>query len=594
MNPRQWAQVKRVFAMASGLDPSQRAAYLQRACPDAEVRHEVESLLAQLGKSDSFLGLYSSIGDSTISHFEVHHRIGEGGMAIVYEALDRGLERRVALKVLQPLVMARPGAKARLLQEARLASALNHPNIVTIYEVGEENGVCFIAMEYLSGETLNRILGSRRLPLEEALAYALPMAEALAAAHTRGIVHGDLKPANVMVTQGGQVKLLDFGLARALTISDPSATVRADFGTKAYMAPELLNGSRRQSDSLTEIFSFGLIFHELLSGRHAFGRGGRDELVEAILTRSPETLPNGVPAPLVGIVRRCLERDRARRYSSMHAILKDLSRWRPLAMPSAPPPRAIRSRALQPKAGPDQPIDAEGIEELIRNITYGHRANASQTLREVESLLTHATPAVQQKGAAALKDLLLTVPESGVTGAIRDTRKAILALVRTIIHNKFSDCFEKNDLEHLDLYQMDFSEADLRRFSFAQSFLVQSSFRASRLVEASFAGAFIRNVDFAGADLADADFTDADWFNALGLTQEQLGRARRDSLRECPADEPGMHIHLSARYEFPFDSWSTQVRRQLEGAWKEYLRPGGLKDAVLKWHRGSSRKGQRR
>jgi serine/threonine protein kinase len=202
----------------------------------------------------------------TLSHYRILERLGEGGMGVIYRALDTRLERTVALKVLRPETLDDPDRKRRFAREAKAASALNHPNIVTIYDIDGDRGVDFIAMEHVDGESLQRRLAQGRLPLEEVLRYARGVAEALAAAHTAGIVHRDVKPANVMVTRSGRIKVLDFGLAR-ITASEPidseastaSASVRTRegvvLGTIAYMSPEQAEG--KTVDARSDVFSLG-------------------------------------------------------------------------------------------------------------------------------------------------------------------------------------------------------------------------------------------------------------------------------------------------------------------------------------------------
>src|SRR5260221_518371 len=200
----------------------------------------------------------------TLGHYEVVAKLGEGGMGVVYEARDRRLDRRVAIKVLPPAKVSDPARKQRFIQEAKAASALNHPNIITIYDIDSENGCDYIAMELVPGRTLDDIVTRRRPRLPEALRYAVQIADALATAHAAGIVHRDLKPDNVMVTETGLVKVLDFGLAKLTDEAETSAddvtrTVRAVtedgtvVGTAAYMSPEQAEG--KKVDARSDIFS---------------------------------------------------------------------------------------------------------------------------------------------------------------------------------------------------------------------------------------------------------------------------------------------------------------------------------------------------
>lgn len=266
-----------------------------------------------------------------ISHFEVLDKLGEGGMGVVYRARDTQLGRVVALKVLAAGANGNPERRSRFLQEARAASALNHPNIVTIYETGEAGGVDYLAMEYLSGKTLDVLIGGRGLKIAEALPLAIQIADALAAAHSAGIVHRDLKPANVIVSDQGLAKVLDFGLAK---LNDPwggdasataetvaiasTAHTRAGtiLGTVAYMSPE--QAEARPVDTRSDVFSFGSVLYEMISGGPAFRGDSAVSTLSAVLRDDPRPLKAAtterVPAELERIINRCLRKDASRRY----------------------------------------------------------------------------------------------------------------------------------------------------------------------------------------------------------------------------------------------------------------------------------------
>ncbi len=187
MTPRAWAMVQRHFGKAMTLKPTERALYLKTACPDAEVRREVKSLLAEYDKDENFFGLYSSIGGKVLSHYEIQGRLGDGGMAIVYRARDRRLGRLVAIKVLDPFHVTDPACQKRLIREARHASSLNHPNIVTIHGTGRARGIGYVVMEWVDGKTLDRLIPPKGWPVPEALHYGDQIAQALDAAHRCGI-----------------------------------------------------------------------------------------------------------------------------------------------------------------------------------------------------------------------------------------------------------------------------------------------------------------------------------------------------------------------------------------------------------------------
>jgi serine/threonine protein kinase len=269
---------------------------------------------------------------SRLAHFEVLDKIGEGGMGLVYRARDVNLDRLVALKVLPPAAVADPERKRRFIQEARTASSLNHPNIVTIYEIAADRNIDFIAMELVPGKTLDQTIAGQPLPIKDTLKYAIQIAGALAAAHSAGIVHRDLKPGNVMVTPAGSIKVLDFGLAKLterLNPSDsaPTLTVHTDpgaiVGTVAYMSPE--QAEAKHIDARSDIFAFGAVFYEMLTARRAFQRESKAAMLSAILREDPAPIPQHPEE--ARIVDRCLRKDPSRRFQSatdLQAALEDL------------------------------------------------------------------------------------------------------------------------------------------------------------------------------------------------------------------------------------------------------------------------------
>src|SRR5712692_3799238 len=218
----------------------------------------------------------------TLSHYRIMEKLGSGGMGVVWKARDTHLDRFVALKVLPAEKLSDPERKRRFVQEAKSASALNHPNIIHIYDISDAEGVPFLAMEYVAGKTLGGLIGRKGLRLQDALKYAIQIVDALAKAHSAGIVHRDLKPSNIMVTDDGLVKVLDFGLAKLTEQGLPNESVDTQtlrqeaaqteegviVGTAAYMSPEQAEG--KPVDARSDIFSFGAVLYEMLSGRRAF------------------------------------------------------------------------------------------------------------------------------------------------------------------------------------------------------------------------------------------------------------------------------------------------------------------------------------
>src|ERR1041385_3452435 len=267
-----------------------------------------------------------------LGHYRIESKLGYGGMGVVYKATDTHLDRPVAVKVLRPEAVTSPERKRRFVQEAKAASALNHPNILHIYDIDESGGVAFITMEYVQGQTLDQRIPRKGLRINDALKYAVQMADALAAAHAAGIVHRDLKPANLMVTESGLVKVLDFGLAKLTDVSDVSADdatrtepgITAEgtvVGSAAYMSPEQAEG--KKVDTRSDIFSFGLVLYEMLSGKRAFRAETRMGILAAILNQEATPLGElapGLPKEVERIVARCLRKDLARRIQSMAEI----------------------------------------------------------------------------------------------------------------------------------------------------------------------------------------------------------------------------------------------------------------------------------
>lgn len=294
-----------------------------------------------------------------LGDYRIVEALGSGGMGEVYLARDARLDRDVAIKVIAHSVADDPDRLRRFIREARTASALNHPNIAHVYEIGEVDGRHFLVMEYIRGEGLERRVASRGLPLADVIIYATQVADALDEAHGQGIIHRDLKPANVMVTTRNRVKVLDFGLAKVLpaATSDASGYSTALAGTSAglvlgtldYMSPEQVRGF--EVDRRTDIFSFGVLLYQMITGRLPFASTSRTDTIYRITQMQPEAVSRyayDVPPELERIVRKCLEKDPARRYQSAHDLLVDLKHLRPdgsgIGIPVASPAQPGSSR----------------------------------------------------------------------------------------------------------------------------------------------------------------------------------------------------------------------------------------------------------
>ena len=335
----------------------------------------------------------------SLGHYRVLEKLGQGGMGVVYKALDTRLDRPVSLKILPPDRVADPERKRRFVQEAKAASALNHPNIVTIYDIGSHNGVDFIAMEFIDGKTLDQLIPRHGMRLNDVLRFAIQIADALDKAHSSGIMHRDLKPSNVMVDNSGRVKLLDFGLAKLtdrtdageqdLTLTQQAKTDEGMvIGTVSYMSPEQAEG--KKIDARSDIFSFGALLYEMLTGRRAFHGDTPASTLAAVINLAPKPLAElapETPRDLEKIVMRCLRKERERRFqhiSEARVSLEELKEESESGRLSAfaPTPKRRRSLALPVVAGAAAVLGLAG---------WGYHASIRQPAAPAETKIMQLT-----------------------------------------------------------------------------------------------------------------------------------------------------------------------------------------------------------
>ena len=346
-----WTTVKRIHQSALDVDPSERAALVDGLCGgDEALRREVHSLLTYATDAESFLerraaDIMTATAPSgephetalvgrTVSHYQVLSLLGAGGMGEVYLACDSRLDRTVALKILPGEFAADPERMQRFAREARAASALNHPNVATIYDVGESDGIRFIVMEHVEGETIAGRIG-RPLRPSEVVDIAVQAADALDVAHAKGITHRDIKPANLMLTHRGVVKVLDFGVAKVNRSEEvrphgdwtvePVTAVGSVVGSGPYMSPEQVVGG--DADPRSDVFSLGVVIYQMATGQLPFSGSTRAELTDHILHAAPEPMTRlnpDLPPELERVTLKCLDKRRDDRYQSARELLTDL------------------------------------------------------------------------------------------------------------------------------------------------------------------------------------------------------------------------------------------------------------------------------
>ena len=433
MTPERWQRVKEIFQTALDRAPGERSAFLAQACGgDEALRKEVESLIASHEKSGTFIDApaYEAAADvivhekgdlrsgDTIGSYEILSFLSRGGMGEVYLAQDRRLGRRVALKILPVSFTKDVDRLGRFEQEARAASALNHPNIITIYEVLKTESTHVIATEFVDGETLRQRL-SHSLTLNESLHIAIQTADALASAHQVGIIHRDIKPENVMLRPDGYVKVLDFGLAKlseqAPSVSPDDAPTRqvrtgsgVVIGTAAYMSPEQARG--KTVDVRSDVFSLGAVIYEMIAQRKPFeGETPSDVLAAVLKSDAPplSQLAPSTPAELVRIVNKALRKDREQRYQSIKDLLIDLKSLK----------EELDFQAkLDRSTAPDR---TDGTDIITAKRSTSQTGPGASEIKTAVSTITHSLGAEikrHKKGAVLAVSVFLVVVIVGIFG----------------------------------------------------------------------------------------------------------------------------------------------------------------------------------
>ncbi|HRH43728.1 MAG TPA: protein kinase, partial [Pyrinomonadaceae bacterium] len=344
MNSEKFKKIEEIYHAAIAIPPAEREAFLEKSCgDDEELRREVDSLLS-FDSNESKIGVSleslateifaeqenPSLVGKKIGHYEILTLLGKGGMGEVYLAQDTKLNRKVALKILPKQLIADAKRTNRFIREAQAASALNHPNIVTIHEIGEADGTHFIVTEFIKGKTLREVMKTETLSIEQILKIVLQIATGIETAHDAGFIHRDIKPENIMLRSDGLIKILDFGLAK---LANPNTLTEIEsihtqkgviMGTAAYMSPEQARG--KEVDGRTDIWSLGVVLYEMLSGNQPFGGETPSDTIAAILKNEPDFPVEKIPAAVGKIIKRALEKEPDSRYQNFGDFHDDLNR----------------------------------------------------------------------------------------------------------------------------------------------------------------------------------------------------------------------------------------------------------------------------
>lgn len=351
MDSAKFQEIEKIYQAALEIPPQMRSAYLTETCgDDDELRKEVESLLSFDTPSDQLISkppealaaeMFSEMKQTDfkgkeIDQYEIISQIGKGGMGTVYLAKDKSLGRKIAIKFLDKKLSQDQERLQRFFLEARTASALNQPNIITIYEIGKSDDHHFIATEFIEGKTLREIIESEPPKIKSVVEIAIQIASALKAAHDAGIIHRDIKPDNIMVRPDGLVKVLDFGVAKLSEMEiEDGISIRIEtqkgmiIGTVDYMSPEQAGGEK--VDTLTDIFSFGVVLYYMLAGKLPFEGESPSSIIASILTKEPKSLGEfneKIPSELIKIVKKSLEKEKEKRFQSANEMLEELKQFK--------------------------------------------------------------------------------------------------------------------------------------------------------------------------------------------------------------------------------------------------------------------------